>query len=172
VEEGDHPDEDLGPVFARMAKRYSGRAARFSYACKHATRVVFVRTGCADRAEVEDALACLKETYDLRRPELLLISDQSSEEFADLDGVTHVREGFNPDKMYEDEGYWWHCACRFRAILDSVGVTTANLYWCPNNLKEAAQEAKEAPPEKLVRTCQVKTLSHTNLYRFVVPPEV
>eukprot|EP00929_Paragymnodinium_shiwhaense_P041310 TRINITY_DN21469_c0_g1_i1.p1 TRINITY_DN21469_c0_g1~~TRINITY_DN21469_c0_g1_i1.p1 ORF type:complete len:812 (-),score=90.21 TRINITY_DN21469_c0_g1_i1:554-2989(-) len=163
VEEGDEPDNDMNPVWARMAKRYTGRAARFNYSCKHANRVLFVRTGCASRSEVEDLMAVIAEVFKVR-PQLLLISDQPSEQFLGVEGVTHVRESFDPDRMYEDEGYWNHCACRFRHILDGVGINTATLYWCPNDLKEAEKEAKETPPETLVRKTQVKTFSHSNLF--------
>eukprot|EP00928_Gymnodinium_smaydae_P021025 TRINITY_DN1815_c0_g3_i1.p1 TRINITY_DN1815_c0_g3~~TRINITY_DN1815_c0_g3_i1.p1 ORF type:complete len:812 (-),score=100.53 TRINITY_DN1815_c0_g3_i1:543-2978(-) len=167
-EDGDNPWENMEPVYQRMAKRYSGRAARFSYACKHATRTLFVRTGCASRGEVEDILSVMSSTFNVK-PELLLISDQPSQEFSGLEGVTHIQESFNPDRMYEDQQYWIHCANRFRAILDNVGITTANLYWCPNNLKEAEKEKSEPPPKELVRTCKVKTLSHSNLFELNVP---
>lgn len=166
VEDGDDPDNDLGPVFARMAKRYSGRAARFNYACKNATRLLFVRTGCASRAEVEDLVQSLASTFKVK-PQLLLVSDQPSDEFANLDGVTHVREGFNPDRMYEDEQYWFHCAHRFRTILENAGVSTANLYWCPNDLAEAEREASEPLPDKAFNTCNVKHLSHSNLFKII-----
>lgn len=166
---------NLGPVFDRMAKRYSGRAARFNYACKHATRVLFVRTGCASRAEVEDLLDVLTETFKVR-PELLLISQQSSDEFKSIEGVTHICEYFDPDRMYADEHYWLHCANEFRRILERAGVTTANLYWCPNDLKEAEKEAQEAqelsepPPQRLAEKCVVKKLSHSDLFDIEVAP--
>jgi len=165
VEEGEDPDCDPNPVWARMAKRYGGRAARFGYACNHADRVLFVRTGCASRGEVEDLLGVASYTYKVRA-QLLLISDQPSDEFNGLEGVTHVREAFDPDRMYEDEGYWNHCAGRFRHILDGVGINTTTLYWCPNDLKEAEQASKEPPPETLVRKSEVKVLSHSNLFQY------
>lgn len=164
VEEGEDPETDMAPVFARMAKRYSGRAARFKYACEHATRVLFVRTGCASRAEVEDLLANLAGAFKVAL-RLLLISDQPSEEFASLETVTHVRENFDPDRMHEDEQYWRHCANRFRDIMDRQGVTSRNLYWCPNSLKEAERELSEPPPVGLLRSCVVKDFSHCNLYQ-------
>ena len=40
-----------------VRKRYTGRAARFNWACKNADSVLFVRTGVASRAEVCDLLS-------------------------------------------------------------------------------------------------------------------
>ena len=31
-------------------------------------------------------------------------------------------------------------AHRFRGILEGVGITAKNLYWCPNDLKEAEKD--------------------------------
>ena len=41
---------------ATSRKRYTGRAARFDWACKNADSVLFVRTGVASRGEVCDLL--------------------------------------------------------------------------------------------------------------------
>ncbi len=41
---------------ATPRKRYTGRAARFDWACKNADSVLFVRTGVASRGEVCDLL--------------------------------------------------------------------------------------------------------------------
>ena len=40
-----------------VRKRYTGRAARFDWACKNADSVLFVRTGVASREEVCDLLS-------------------------------------------------------------------------------------------------------------------
>jgi len=144
VEDGDDPVCNFGPVAARMAKRYTGRAARFDYAAKHADSVLFLRTGIASRGEVMDLLTRVCARFPGIHANLVLISDQPSEEFNGMLGVTHVREHFDPDRMYEDLGYWMNCAHRFRCILDGLGVSARSLYWCPNNLKEAEKEEREA----------------------------
>jgi len=173
VEPGEDPQQNFNPIAERMRKRYSGRSARFDYACKHADRVMFMRTGCASRDEVCDLLSRVQQRYPWLKASLLLISDQPSEEFADLAHVSHVREHFDPDRMYEDLGYWMDCAHRFRGILHQHGITERTLYWCPNNLAEADQEIQggslakagaqpgAAPPRAMG---DVRTLSHSRLY--------
>jgi len=191
VEDGDDPVNNFYPVAQRMAKRYTGRAARFDYACKHADEVLFVRTGCASRGEVENCLNRLRARYpDLTsRMRMLMISDQPTEEFNGIQGFSHVRENFDPDRMYEEMQYWMHCSHQFRGILERHGVTPKNLYWCPNNLKEAeaeiagarkakgektadspADSPKNVPAEEPQMPQRVANFSHSNLYKLLPPP--
>mmetsp|Transcript_58894 Transcript_58894/g.140532 ORF Transcript_58894/g.140532 Transcript_58894/m.140532 type:complete len:869 (+) Transcript_58894:102-2708(+) len=142
VEDGDDPIMNFCQVTDRMAKRYASRAARFDFACKHAERVLFLRTGGAARDEVADLMRRLGEKYPGMKYQLLLISDQDSGEFSGMQNVMHIRESFNPDLMYEDMNYWLNCSFRFRGILQGLGVDARTLYWCPNNLKEAEIEMK------------------------------
>eukprot|EP00913_Durusdinium_trenchii_P000709 g661.t1 len=148
---------------AATGKRYTGRSARFDWACKNADSVLFVRTGVASRAEVCDLLSRMEERFPELVANLLLISEQETSEFSGLEKVTHVRESFDPDRtargilyasskqkhpalernnrrMYEDMNYWINCAHRFRGILERVGISARNLYWCPNDLKEAEKD--------------------------------
>jgi len=173
VEPGEDPQQNFNPIAERMRKRYSGRSARFDYACRHADRVMFMRTGLASRDEVCDLLSRIQQRYPGLNASLLLISDQPSEEFSDLLGVSHVREHFDPDRMYEDLGYWMDCAQRFRGILHQHGITERTLYWCPNNLAEADRELQggslaqagaqpEAQPPRGMG--DVRKLSHSKLY--------
>jgi len=172
VEEGDDPVEKFSEVTARMAKRYSGRAARFNYACEKADRVLFIRTGCASRGEVCDVMHRLNERYPGLKSSFLLISDQPSDEFHGLEHVRHVRESFDPDRMYQDLQYWIHCGHRFREILNGIGIDARSLYWCPADLKEAERELKEsAAPETdeesaplASRKLEISSFSHSKLY--------
>lgn len=192
VEDGDDPIMNFAPIAARMAKRYAGRAARFDYACNHADRVLFVRTGYATRGEVTDVLQRIGSRYPGLDASLLLISDQPTEEFQGLLGVTHVREQYDPDRMYEDMNYWLNCAGQFRGILNRIKVDERSLYWCPSDLKEAAKELKEeqetlaakakaktlpTPPAKktdetpkrsVQQVCMAQCFSHSNLYELEV----
>mmetsp|Transcript_13184 Transcript_13184/g.30970 ORF Transcript_13184/g.30970 Transcript_13184/m.30970 type:complete len:818 (+) Transcript_13184:15-2468(+) len=182
VEDGDDPICNFRPVVERMAKRYAGRAGRFDYAATRADSVLFLRTGCASRDEVCDLLTRVSARFPGLHAQLLLISDQPSEEFDGLLGVSHVREHFDPDRMYEDMNYWMTSAHRFRDILNRRGIDARSLYWCPNNLKEAERELKEAKAaataavtessEKGVEAgtsrfhgSQIKQFSHSNLYK-------
>jgi hypothetical protein len=142
-EEGDNPIENFDAIVKRMGKRYGGRAARFDYACKKADRVLFLRTGCATRGEVVDCLKRIGERFPGLNGSLMLISDQEPKEFEGIMGIVHVREHFDPDRMYEDKAYWLDCALKFRHILKNVGIDERTLYWCPNNLEEAEIEEKE-----------------------------
>mmetsp|Transcript_51519 Transcript_51519/g.136136 ORF Transcript_51519/g.136136 Transcript_51519/m.136136 type:complete len:854 (-) Transcript_51519:195-2756(-) len=148
--EGPSPDDpvnNLKPVVARMAKRYGGRAARFDYACEHADEVCFIRTGCSSRGEVEDCLQRLAGRYPGVTSRMLLISDQDSSEFDGIGNFSHERQHFDPDRMYEEMSYWIQSAHEFRGILDRHGINARSLYWCPNNLKEAEAEIREAAKE-------------------------
>jgi len=152
VEDGDDPVCHFQPVVARMAKRYAGRAARFDFSCKHADKVLFMRTGVASRGEVENLLQRVHARYPGLKASLLLISDQPTEEFNGMPSVKHIREHFDPDRMYEDLNYWMNSAHRFRGILQDQGIDARSLYWCPNNLKEAEKEMNE----RAVRTPPVQ----------------
>jgi hypothetical protein len=143
VEDGDDPVCNFGQVAARMAKRYGGRSARFDYACQHADEVLFIRTGCSSKGEVENCMQRLAARYPNVVASMLLISDQPSNEFDGLKNFTHVCKAFDPDRMYEEMQYWIHSAHEFRGILDRHGINARSLYWCPNNLKEAEAELKE-----------------------------
>ncbi|CAE7263289.1 unnamed protein product [Symbiodinium pilosum] len=173
-ENGEDPIGNFAPIIERMRKRYSGRAARFDWACKNADHVLFVRTGVASRGEVCNLQSRMLEKYPGLEARLLLISEQDTSEFSGLKDFIHVRESFDPDRMYEDMNYWINCAHRFRGILDSVGVTARTLYWCPNDLKEAEKERQESskggqtqPAGDLAApklTSEVAKFSHANLY--------
>lgn len=67
--------------------------------------------------------------------------------------------------MYEDLGYWMHCADSFGKILDQVGVNSLSLYWCPNDVKVAEQEKKEpaSAPLSVMRRAPSRSLSHSKL---------
>jgi len=185
VDDGDDPVNDFHTIAARMAKRYGGRAARFEYAVNHADRVLFIRTGCSSRGEVENFLQRAKARYPSLKAQFLLISDQPSHEFHGMDGVSHVCESFDPDRMYEDMNYWVNCAHRFKSILDRHGITGRSLYWCPNNLKEAEKEVREAEAATAVPTPPMShsapaadpppltrdapKFSHSNLYELERP---
>ncbi|CAJ1380724.1 unnamed protein product [Effrenium voratum] len=175
-EQGEDPIGNFAPIVERMRKRYTSRAARFEWACKNADSVLFVRTGVASRAEVSDLLSRMQQRYPDLQAKLLLISDQDTGEFSGLANVTHIRESFDPDRMYEDMNYWINCAHRFRGILEGVGITARNLYWCPNNLKEAEKElegaaengkkesGKESGLKATKLTSEIAKFSHANLY--------
>jgi lysophospholipase L1-like esterase len=133
VEETDDPLHDMSPVYERMRDRYSARAERFWYTLQHCDKVLFVRTGIADRAGVMDLAHKLSKQCQNKPFHLLLLSPQSSNEFADLPNVQHYNLEFNPDRMYEDLEYWMYCTEVMRGILDSLGVSSKNLFWCPPN---------------------------------------
>jgi lysophospholipase L1-like esterase len=131
VEETDDPERYMYPVYERMRVRYTARCERFWYALQHCDKVLFVRTGVADRGGVMDLLDKLKAQCGEKPFHLLLLSPQASDPFADLPQVLHYNLEFNPDRMYEDEEHWRHCATIMRSILDSLGVSSKNLFWCP-----------------------------------------
>ena len=62
---------------------------------------------------------------------LLLLSPQASDEFSDLTYVLHYNLEYNPDRMYEDLGHWMYCTQVMRGILESLEVSSKNLFWCP-----------------------------------------
>lgn len=133
VEDTDDPLRDLSPVFKRMRDRYSARARRFWHVLRHCDSVLFIRTGIADRPSVIDLVNKLKNQCQGKPFHLMLLSPQSSEEFLDLPQVLHYNLEFNPDRMYEDLEHWMYCTSVMRGILESRGVSSRNLFWCPPN---------------------------------------
>jgi hypothetical protein len=131
VEEQDDPINDMSPVYERMRVRYTARSERFWYAIRHCDQVLFVRTGIADRGGVVDLVNKLEKQC-LGKPfQLLLLSPQPSDEFSDLPKVLHYNVEFNPDRMYEDLGHWMYCTEVMHKILESIGISSKNLFWCP-----------------------------------------
>jgi Starch binding domain/GDSL-like Lipase/Acylhydrolase family/Putative papain-like cysteine peptidase (DUF1796) len=136
VEETDDPVHNMYPVYERMRQRYTARSARFWYAIKHADKVLFIRTGIADRNGAIDLIHKLEYKCQGKPFQLLLLSPQSSDEFAGIDRILHYNIEFNPDRMYEDLGHWMYCTDVMRGILESIGVSSKNLFWCPPNVPQ------------------------------------
>jgi len=133
VEETDDPANNMFPVYERMRVRYTARSKRFWYTLRKCDKVLFVRTGHTNRDYVSDLLNKLESKCQGKPFHLLLISPQSSKEFLGLSNVRHYNLEFNPDRMYEDLGYWMHCTDIMRSILETLGVSRKNLFWCPPN---------------------------------------
>jgi lysophospholipase L1-like esterase len=142
VEDSDDPVDDMSPVHERMRLRYSARAERFWYTLQNCDQVLFVRTGGCQRGSVLDLLDKLTSNCGSKPFLLIIISPQASEEFAGLPNVKHYNLEFNPDRMYEDLGHWLYCTEIMRDILNSVGVSSKNLFWCPPT---PPQWAKDEP---------------------------
>ena len=133
VEETDDPLNDMSPVYERMRVRYSARSERFWYTLKKCDEALFVRTGITNRGYVINLVNKLQAKCQGKPFRVLLISPQSSDEFAEIADVLHYNLEFNPDKMYDDLGYWKYCTDVMREIIESLGVTSKNLFWCPPN---------------------------------------
>lgn len=131
VEESDDPVNNMFPIYERMRVRYTARAQRFLYTLANCDKVLFVRTGLCDRGAVIDLMHKLADKCQGKPFRLLIISPQSSHEFRELADVIHYNLEFNPDRMYEDLGHWLHCTEVMRHILDSLGISSKNLFWCP-----------------------------------------
>jgi lysophospholipase L1-like esterase len=131
LEDDEHPEGDMSPVFARMRSRYTARARRFWYTIEHCDRALFIRTGIADRGGTLDLVEKLAKKCQSKPFQLMMLSPQSSDEFADLPHVLHFNVDFNPDRMYADLEHWLYCTDIMRGILDKVGVSSKNLFWCP-----------------------------------------
>jgi hypothetical protein len=131
VEETEDPTSDMSPVYERMRVRYTARSQRFWYALRHCDKVLFVRTGISDRGGVIDLVNKLQKQCQGKPFHLLLLSPQSDEQFLDLPNVLHYNVEFNPDCMYNDLGHWMYCTDVMRGILESLGVSSKNLFWCP-----------------------------------------
>lgn len=140
VEDCENPIEDMSPIYARMRTRYSARAQRFWYTLQHCDKVLFIRTGVADRGGAIDLLDKLKKHCQGKPFQLLILSPQSADEFVDLPNLRHYNVEFNPDLMYGDLGHWMYCTDVMRGILDSIGVSSKNLFWCPPNPPQEAQK--------------------------------
>ncbi len=124
-------DSNMYPVFERMKMRYTSRSERFWYTLNNANELLFIRTGVADRNSVINMVEKL-EAVCLNKPfRFMLISQQDSRDVADIPHVLHYCFDFNPDRMYNDESYWMECAKTMGSILNSVGVSSKNLFWCP-----------------------------------------
>ncbi len=134
VEDTDDPVNDMSPVYERMRVRYTARSERFWYVLKHCDEVLFVRTGIADRSGVVDLVSKLETECQGKPFKLLLLSPQSSDEFKDLSNVVHYNVEFNPDRMYDDLGHWMYCTEIMKGILESLGISSKNLFWCPPKL--------------------------------------
>ncbi|WP_414567601.1 DUF1796 family putative cysteine peptidase [Nostoc sp. CCY 9925] len=133
VEDTDDPINDMSPVHERMQVRYSARSERFWYTLENCDKALFVRTGIADRSGAMDLVNKLQKQCQGKPFHLLLLSPQSSNEFLDLPNVLHYNADFNPDRMYDDLGHWMYCTQVMRGILESLGVSSKNLFWCPPN---------------------------------------
>lgn len=131
VEDTDDPMNDMSPVHERMRIRYTARSRRFWYTLQKCDKVLFVRTGLCDRGTVIDLVHKLEAKCQGKPFRLLLISPQASDEFANLRNVLHYDLEFNPDRMYEDLGYWLYCTEVMRGILNTLGISSKNLFWCP-----------------------------------------
>jgi hypothetical protein len=131
VEDSDDPVNDMSPVYARMNDRYTARSRRFRYTLQKCDKALFVRTGLCDRGTVIDLMHKLEAKCQGKPFRLLLISPQASDEFSGLPNVLHYNLEFNPDRMYEDLGYWLYCTGVMGNMLDSLGVSSRNLFWCP-----------------------------------------
>lgn len=136
VEEWDDPLNDMTPVFQRMRRRYLARAERFWHTLNHCDQALFIRTGESERGQVMDLVEKLKARLQDKPFNVLLLSLQSSEKFHNIPNVIHRQLDFNPDQMYENHDYWWHCSGIMRDVLNSLGVSSKNLFWCPGQLPE------------------------------------
>jgi lysophospholipase L1-like esterase len=137
VEETDDPVNNMFPVYERMRLRYQARAERFWYTLQNCDEALFVRTGVTNRGYALDLLSKLEAKCQGKPLRILLISPQSSDEFSHIPHVLHYNLEFNPDKMYDDLGYWMHCTDVMRGILEYLGVSSKNLFWCPPNPPKA-----------------------------------
>ncbi len=133
VEDSDDPANDMQPIHERMRVRYSARAKRFLYTLEHADQVLFVRTGVTNRNYVLDLIEKLTIKCKSKPFRVLLISAQPSDEFADIPNLLHYDLHFSPDWMYDSQDYWLECTKTMKEILESLGISSQNLFWCPPN---------------------------------------
>lgn len=131
VEDTDDPINDMSPIIARMFTRYKARSDRFWYTLSHGDEFLFIRNGYCDRAGVIDLIDKLTKKCQGKPFRLLLISPESSEQYADLPHVIHYNMDFNPDQMYADHEHWRQMAQVMKDILQSLGISSKNLFWCP-----------------------------------------
>ncbi|KAA8493698.1 hypothetical protein FVE85_4835 [Porphyridium purpureum] len=134
VEENDDPVNEIGPIFKRMGARYARRAERFDFVLRNANQVILLRTGESNRQEVLDFMGKVRAKYNRDNAiRLFLFSRQDSGEFGQIPGVRHFQHEMDPDRMNDDAGYRTHCAHLLKHMLNETGVTSRNLFWCPNN---------------------------------------
>ncbi|MDZ8054662.1 MAG: DUF1796 family putative cysteine peptidase [Aulosira sp. ZfuVER01] len=133
VEETDDPVNDMSPIYERMRIRYKARSERFWYTTENSDKLLFVRTGISDRGGAIDLVNKLEKQCQGKPFHLLLLSPQASDEFSNLPHVLHYNVEFNPDRMYDDLGHWMYWKEVMRGILESLGVSSKNLFWCPPN---------------------------------------
>ncbi|NDJ21691.1 lipase [Nostoc sp. B(2019)] len=133
VEDTDDPVNDMSPVHQRMRVRYTARSERFWYTIQNCDKALFIRTGISDRGGVIDLVNKLQKQCQGKPFQLLLLSLQASDEFSNLPNVLHYNLEFNPDRMYDDLGHWMYCTQVMHQILESLGVSSKNLFWCPPN---------------------------------------
>jgi len=144
VEDGDDPINNCNHVFERMKTRYSKRAERFRFVMEHAPEVILLRTGESTRDEVADMMQKLHEKYPNSKFRLMLFSQQDSAEFKDMDGVWHMRHEMDPDRMNEEPQYRKYCGNVLKNELNQIGLSSRNLFWCPNNPQAALRAAARA----------------------------
>ncbi|MBD2495895.1 DUF1796 family putative cysteine peptidase [Nostoc sp. FACHB-280] len=135
VEDTDNPINDMSPVYERMRVRYTARSQRFWYTIENCDQALFVRTGICDRRGVLDLVSKLEKHCQGKPFQLLLLSPQNSDEFLDIPNVLHYNAEFNPDRMYDDLEHWMYCTEIMRGILESLGISSKNLFWCPPNVR-------------------------------------
>lgn len=133
VEETDDPENNMFPVYERMRTRYTARSERFWYTLRNADELLFIRTGATNRGCMIDLMNKLTAKCQGKPFRVLLISRQSAQEFSGIANLWHYDLEFNPDRMYEDLGHWMYCTDVMRGILDSLGLSSKNLFWCPPN---------------------------------------
>ena len=133
VEDTDDPANNMQPIHERMRVRYSARAKRFLYTLEHCDEVLFVRTGVTNRDYVLDLIEKLTIKCKSKPFRVLLISKQTSDEFADIPNLLHYDLHFSPDWMYDSQDYWMECTKTMKDILESLGISSKNLFWCPPN---------------------------------------
>jgi Starch binding domain/GDSL-like Lipase/Acylhydrolase family/Putative papain-like cysteine peptidase (DUF1796) len=133
VEDTDDPMYNMSPVHERMYSRYKARADRFWYTLRHSDKLLFIRNGFCDRNGVIDLMDKLAIKCEGKPFRLLVISPQPSEEYANLPNVIHYEMDFHPDRMYADVEHWNDCAKVMHNIIESLGVSSKNLFWCPPN---------------------------------------
>ncbi|TYQ30595.1 DUF1796 family putative cysteine peptidase [Pseudanabaena sp. UWO310] len=133
VEDNEDPVNNIHPIHERMRVRYSARASRFLYTLKHCDEVLFIRTGVTNRDYVIDLIDKLTIKCQGKPFRVLLISKQASDEFANIPNLLHYDLYFSPDGMYDSQEYWMECTKAMKEILESLGISSQNLFWCPPN---------------------------------------
>lgn len=133
VEDTDDPINDMQPIYHRMFTRYHARSQRFWHTLSHGDEFLFIRNGYCDRHGIIDLLDKLTIKCNGKPFRLLLISPESSEQYADLPNVIHYNMDFNPDQMYADEQHWWENSVVMGDILEYLGISSKNLFWCSPN---------------------------------------